>query len=273
MNIPLTTVAGGADSGIATPRRSVVRDAASWRALWAAHAGPEATAPPVDFTAHTVAAVFAGELPDPGHSIAVTSAHAEDGVLTLIVDEPRAAGGLVAAQILVSPFHIVTLARFDGEVRFAAPAAGAAASPPARAGRPAPPAPDPDQASSSTGLEPNLAAALAYLAGPFSGALILLVERANRYVRFHAWQSLIGLGGLGVIAAATLVFSFLTLLVSPLLFTVMYRLSGVAALLWIAAWVWCLVMAFTGRPAKLPVAGRFAERLATAVNRTATRTS
>lgn len=272
MKVPLTTVAGGADSGIAVPRRSVVRDAAAWRALWAAHAGPEGTAPPVDFTAQTVAAVFAGQRPDPGHSIAVTTAEAEDGVLTLTVDEPRPAGGLAAAQILVSPFHIVTLGRFDGEIRFAAAGDGAAAAP-VHSGRPAAPPADPDEASSSTGLEPNLAAALACLAGPFSGALILLVERRNRYVRFHAWQSVIGLGGMGLIAAATLVFSFLTLLVSPLLFTVMYRLSAVAALLWIAAWVWCLVMAFTGRSAKLPVAGRFAERLATAAHRAATRTS
>ena len=77
----------------------------------------------------------------------------------------------------------------------------------------------------STGLDPNFAAALAYLAGPFSGILILLVERANAYVRFHAWQAIVGLGGLGALAVGVLVLSFLTLLLSPFVFTVMYRLS------------------------------------------------
>ncbi len=120
-----------------------------------------------------------------------------------------------------------------------------------------------DQASSSTGLEPNFAAALSYLAGPVSGVLILLVERSNTYVRFHAWQSVLGLGGLAALAVAALILSFLTLLLSPLIFTVMYRLSAVAAVVWVAAWVWCLVTAFTGRRSKLPVAGRYAERLAT----------
>ena len=48
---------------------------------------------------------------------------------------------------------------------------------------------------SSTDLEPRVAAALAYLAGPFSGALILWVETRNEFVRFHARQSIIGLGG------------------------------------------------------------------------------
>jgi uncharacterized membrane protein len=116
---------------------------------------------------------------------------------------------------------------------------------------------------SSTGLEPNFAAALGYLAGPFSGILILLVERDSGYVRFHAWQAVLGLGGLGLLAAATLVFSFLTLLLSPLAFTVMYRLSEIVAVVWVIAWVWCLIKAFAGRPWKMPVAGRYAERLAT----------
>jgi uncharacterized membrane protein len=35
------------------------------------------------------------------------------------------------------------------------------------------------------------------------------------------------------------------------------------AVVWVVAWVWCLVKAFTGRPWKMPVAGRYAERLAT----------
>jgi uncharacterized membrane protein len=120
-----------------------------------------------------------------------------------------------------------------------------------------------DSAPSSTGLDPNFAGALSYLAGPFSGILILLVERSNRYVRFHAWQAVIGLGGLGLLAVGTLLFSFLTLLLSPLAFTMMYRLSEIVALVWVIAWVWCLVKAFTGHAWRMPVAGRYAERLAT----------
>ena len=116
---------------------------------------------------------------------------------------------------------------------------------------------------SSTGLDPNFAAALAYLAGPFSGILILMVERGNEYVRFHAWQSVVGLGGLGLLSAGMMVLSFLTLLLSPLVFTVMYRLSYLLAAVWIALWAICLVKAFTGNRWMMPVAGRHAERLAT----------
>ncbi len=116
-------------------------------------------------------------------------------------------------------------------------------------------------APSSTGLHASVAAALAYLAGPFSGALILLAERTNTFVRFHAWQSIIGLGGLGAMIVALLFFAFVALLVfSPTLFTWLYRLAGAAALGWIAAWAICLVKAFSGSAWQLPYAGQAAMR-------------
>jgi uncharacterized membrane protein len=116
---------------------------------------------------------------------------------------------------------------------------------------------------SSTGLDPNFAAALAYLAGPFSGILVLLVERANEYVRFHAWQAVVGLGGLGLLSAGLLVLSFLTLLLSPMVFTLMYWLAYILGVVWLLLWMVCLVKAFTGNRWRMPVAGRHAERLAT----------
>jgi uncharacterized membrane protein len=264
MTFPVTTLAEGSGSGIATPRRDIIRDDVSWRALWAAHAGPGSEAPAVDFEPHMAAAAFAGERPDAGHAIAIADARVDGPVLTLRVTERASAHGVAAAQVLVSPFHIVTFPRFDGDVRFAegsvAPATTRDAAPVRRNA-------EADLANaatvSSTGLEPNFAAALAYLAGPFSGVLILLVERTSPYVRFHAWQAVLGLGGLGLLAVAALVFSFVTLLLSPLAFTTMFRLSEVVAVVWVAAWAWCLVQAFIGRTWKMPVAGRYAERLAT----------
>ena len=109
---------------------------------------------------------------------------------------------------------------------------------------------------SSTGLDPSLAAALAYLAGPFSGILILLAERTNPFVRFHAWQSIIGLGGLGAAIVGLLFLAFAALLLfSPALFTWLYRLAAAAAVGWVIAWAICLVKAFSGAAFKLPLVG------------------
>jgi uncharacterized membrane protein len=117
--------------------------------------------------------------------------------------------------------------------------------------------------ASSTGLEPPFAAALAYLAGPFSGIVILLAERSNRFVRFHAWQALLGLGSLGLFAVLVLVCAFLGLFISPRVFTTLYVLAGVLAVAWLVAWMICLVKAFGGSVWKMPLFGGLAERRVT----------
>jgi uncharacterized membrane protein len=66
-----------------------------------------------------------------------------------------------------------------------------------------------------------LAGALAYLAGPLSGALLLIVETSSRFVRFHAWQALLGLGTLAFVALFCLGLAFLMLIVSPKVFWVL----------------------------------------------------
>ena len=118
------------------------------------------------------------------------------------------------------------------------------------------------RAASSTGLEPEFAAALAYLAGPFSGVILLLAERTNRFVRFHAWQAVFGLGGLGLLSVVFLASAFLGLFVSPAMFTTLYVLAAVTAVVWLGVWVLCLVKSFGGSALRLPLVGRYAERKA-----------
>jgi uncharacterized membrane protein len=269
----LTTIAKGDSSDVVDAGRVIVRDSAAWHQLWSAHAGASAQPPEVDFSTSMVVAAFAGERPNAGYSIEIVGARQERAALAVDVSEVLPSRDAVAAQMIVTPFHIATLPRFDGPVRFTDHTATSfreslAAATPAlqpelshvdrvfvRAAADA-------AVPSSTGLEPKFAAALSYLAAPFSGILILLVERSNEYVRFHAWQAILGLGGLGLLSAGTLVCSFLTLLISPVVFTLMYRLSEVLALVWVLVWMVCLVKAFGGARWHMPLAGRYAERLA-----------
>ena len=96
----------------------IARSDEEWRALWAAHAGPEHEAPPVDFAARMVAAVFQGQRPSAGFDTTIVDARADGDVLTVQVDEHLPAAGRAAAHVLVSPFHIVSMPRVEGEVRF-----------------------------------------------------------------------------------------------------------------------------------------------------------
>lgn len=113
---------------------------------------------------------------------------------------------------------------------------------------------------SSTGLDPNIAAALAYLAGPLSGILLFVVERSSSYVRFHAMQSIIGLGGLWLLAALLGLLAVLTVFISATGFAVLLYAAWLTGAAWILVWIVCLVKAFTGDRWKLPIAGAYAER-------------
>jgi uncharacterized membrane protein len=115
---------------------------------------------------------------------------------------------------------------------------------------------------SSTGLRPSQASALAYVAGPLSGFLLLIVERRSRPVRFHAWQSVLGLGGLAVVAGCSLLLAFGLLILSPTAFWTMIWIAAATSVVWLLVWALCLLRAWQGQQWKLPLAGAYAERLA-----------
>ncbi len=112
-----------------------------------------------------------------------------------------------------------------------------------------------DAASIHTGLTPRVAASLAYLAGPLSGALLLAIEPASRFVRFHAWQAVFALGLLGIAAVVFLGLAFVLLVVSPTAFWTMLWLAAATGAAWIGVWGLCVVSAYKGRALKLPLAG------------------
>lgn len=98
-----------------------------------------------------------------------------------------------------------------------------------------------DLETSSTGIDASVAAMLAYLAGWLTGALFLAIEKKSRFVRFHAWQSVL-----------TFLPIFVAIWLVPLWF-VLWPLS-------VALWIVLMYKAFKGERFKLPVIGDLAER-------------
>ncbi len=111
------TVAQGPSSGVEEPRQVVVRSPAEWDTLWKAHAGPQ-TAPAVDFSTSMVAAVFLGTRPSGGFRAEIVGVRRENDALVVEYVERRPAADAIVTQVLTSPFHIVTLPRFGGPIRF-----------------------------------------------------------------------------------------------------------------------------------------------------------
>src|SRR5438132_14036060 len=70
---PAALDTAGQRSGITAMRQVVVRDAASFAALWKEHAGPQSSTPPpaVDFKKQDVVAVFLGSKPTGGFTVKI----------------------------------------------------------------------------------------------------------------------------------------------------------------------------------------------------------
>jgi uncharacterized membrane protein len=122
-------------------------------------------------------------------------------------------------------------------------------------------APEPNEIS-STGLPPRVAGLLCYAAAWASGLLLVAIERDSRFVRFHAWQSVLGFGAFTLLALGAWGVTILMAFVSPAVFRVM---SYVTQILWIAlgaTWIFTVVMVAQGRRWKMPLVGKWAERFA-----------
>jgi uncharacterized membrane protein len=100
----------------------------------------------------------------------------------------------------------------------------------------------------SSGLDANLAAALSYLVGFVTGIIFLLVEKDNRFVRFHAMQSTLAFSGIVLFQLLLNVVPFLGKLV--VLFVV-WPAS-------VALWLVLMFKAYQGEEFKLPVVGQMA---------------
>ena len=116
VSVPFTSIGQGTRSGIQDARAVVVRSAAEWRTLWKEHD----TAPPpdVDFSQVIVLGVFQGTKPSAGFSIQITSVTAKGTSAVVEVVEGKPRPGMMTAQVLTSPFHLVTVPRQFESVEF-----------------------------------------------------------------------------------------------------------------------------------------------------------
>lgn len=100
----------------------------------------------------------------------------------------------------------------------------------------------------STGLTANTAAMISYLGGFITGIIFLVVEKENKFVRFHALQSIFTFGAVFVVIQVFNVISFLAILLP------------VINLLALGLWIILMVKAYQGEEFKLPVIGGIVEQ-------------
>ena len=101
----------------------------------------------------------------------------------------------------------------------------------------------------STGLEANVAGLLCYVLGWISGLVFILIEKENKFVRFHAMQSIITFGALTIVS---FILGFI-----PLIGTI---IGWIISALGLVLWIVLMVKAYQGTKHKLPWAGNLAEK-------------
>ena len=101
----------------------------------------------------------------------------------------------------------------------------------------------------SMGLDENVAGLLCYVLGWISGIVFIIIERENKFVRFHAIQSIIVFGALTI---ASGILSWI-----PFIGVFFTWLIGVLSII---LWIVLMIKAYQGTRYKLPLSGNLAEK-------------
>jgi uncharacterized membrane protein len=103
------------------------------------------------------------------------------------------------------------------------------------------------QAETSVGLSANVAGLLCYVLGWITGIIFVVLEKENKTVKFHAWQSIMTFGVLSVV------------------WLIVFWIPVVNVIIWIliaVLWIILMIQAGSGNMWKLPWAGKWAEKQA-----------
>jgi uncharacterized membrane protein len=115
--------------------------------------------------------------------------------------------------------------------------------------------------STTTGVEPNVAAALSYILGLITGVVFLVLEKENRYVRFHAAQSIVVSAFFILVNVGVALLSGVVAFVPLLGWLVVFLLTAGLAVTTFVLWLVLMYRAYQGEEWELPVAGEMARKL------------
>ena len=126
----------------------------------------------------------------------------------------------------------------------------------------------PATTKSAIGLDSNLAAALGYIIG-ILGLINFIIEKENKFVKFHGIQSVLYSVGIGavftVVWIVLVIFGVVLSAVSDVLGTIMWLINGLLFFAFFLAMFGGLIFAaykaYQGQLFKLPIVGNIAEKI------------
>lgn len=113
------------------------------------------------------------------------------------------------------------------------------------------------------GLSPDIAGVLCYSVGWISGIVMLLIKKENRYIRFHALQSIITFG---ILTVPIIVLNLITLK-NGILHLSLVILYWIIIVFSVFLWILLMYKAYQGQIYRLPLTGHITTRLFRAEDR------
>jgi hypothetical protein len=114
----MRTIDKGDHSNMDDAAQLFAKNDREWQQLWQKHT-PDRPRPKVDFSKEMVVAVFLGSRPTAGYVLEVVSATQDNGTLVVKYRESAPSQrGTMTAQVLTSPYDIVAVPLFPGDVKF-----------------------------------------------------------------------------------------------------------------------------------------------------------
>jgi uncharacterized membrane protein len=107
----------------------------------------------------------------------------------------------------------------------------------------------------SLGLSQNVAAGLSYVFFWVTGLIFFFTEKQNRFVRFHAMQSILFFGGLTILRIILGIIGII-----PFVGILAGLVGWVVVAVWWVGWIVLMINAFQGNYFKLPIVGDYAEK-------------
>jgi len=110
----------------------------------------------------------------------------------------------------------------------------------------------------SMGLDENVEGALCYVLGFITGVVFLVMEKDSKFVKFHAWQSILIFFALWVLNM--IVSALLGAILPWSMFGIVTAIVSLISLAGLLIWIILILKAYQGEKYKLPVIGDIAEK-------------
>jgi hypothetical protein len=116
-SLPYEVLVEGYQSGAHRAGAMLITTEEDWQSFWRRHTSwriPPAPEPKVDFQAHSVIVICAGDEPTSGWTLATSSVAHGDGRIVVHAELHAPAAGAVMPQVVTQPYQILLVERTSG---------------------------------------------------------------------------------------------------------------------------------------------------------------